>query len=222
MKKLLAPISLIVISFFISCKKENTTNKNSYLTVLPKIDGIRYQVDTLNSIIYWTGFKPAEKHTGTLKFKEGIFICNQKSIALGRFYMNMNSITVTDLKNKNDKNRLENHLKGLADQNIKDHFFNVLKFPISDFRITNSELKNNKTIIYGNLTIKGITKSVNFPAKIQIDNNQISLKSDTLQLNRTYWNVNYGSKSIFNNLKDKFISDRIQIQVNLIARRIRK
>ncbi|QYS88609.1 MULTISPECIES: YceI family protein [Flavobacterium] len=222
MKKLLIFFYLIVIYSLISCKKESTTAHGSYLTHLPEIKGIKYQVDTLRSTIYWTGFKPSEKHTGTLKLKEGLFICNQNTIALGRFYMNMNSITVTDLKDKKDKNKLENHLKGLADKNIKDHFFNISKYPISDFRITHSELKNNKTIIYGNLTIKGITKSVNFPAKININNDQISLKSDTLQLNRTYWNVNYGSKSIFDDLKDEFISDQIHIQVNLIAKKIKK
>ncbi|WP_444670996.1 hypothetical protein [Flavobacterium columnare] len=118
---------MIVISSFISCKKDSTTT-NSYLTHLPKIKGEKYQVDTVNSVIYWTGFKSSRKHTGTLKFREGILICNQDSIVLGRFYMNMSSTTVTDLKNKEDQNRLESHLKGFVDKNIKDLFFMYSNF----------------------------------------------------------------------------------------------
>ncbi|OWP85788.1 hypothetical protein BWK60_12285, partial [Flavobacterium covae] len=119
MKKLLFFFSLFVIFLFNSCKKESTGIHNSYLTHLPQVKGTKYEVDTLSSIIYWGGFKPSKKHTGFLKLKEGIFIYNLDSIALGRFYMNMNSITVTDLKNKKDKNKLENYLKGFTNKNIK-------------------------------------------------------------------------------------------------------
>ncbi|MBF6651577.1 YceI family protein [Flavobacterium columnare] len=63
--------------------------------------------------------------------------------------------------------------------------------------MTNSEIKGDKTILCGNLTIKGITKSVNFSTSIHIDDNQISLRSDTLQLNRRYWNVKLWFKKYF-------------------------
>jgi len=133
--------------------------------------------------------------------------------------MDMNSITVTDLKPEDGKADLENHLKGLGDKKQKDHFFNVTKYPTSDFKITKIEKGESTFLIYGNLSIKGITKAVNFPATVTLTDKEVIIISDTLALNRTYFNVKYASKTLFGDLKDKFINDAIEIQVKVKAAR---
>lgn len=220
MKTNFVQFAFIFILLITSCKKEKPSSENEETTTsYTEIDGTKYSVDPKNSLVNWTGFKPMGKHNGTIKIKEGFVNIKNDSIVDGRFFIDMNTITVTDLKAGDGKEDLENHLKGLGDKEKKDHFFNVSKFPTSDFKITKIDFKEGKTIIFGNLTIKGVTKAVNFPAQVSIDENQVVINSETLRLNRTYWNVNYASKTLFSDLKDKFINDEIEVQVSVKANR---
>lgn len=216
MKTNLIRVTLFCLFFTLSCKKDQTSSEiDKASSINTEIDGTKYAVDPKNSLVNWTGFKPTGKHNGTIKINNGFVNVKNDSIVAGRFFIDMNTITVTDLKSGDGKEDLENHLKGLGDNEKKDHFFNVSKYPTSDFRITKVSYKDKKTVFYGNLTIKGITKAVNFPAEVTTTNNQITIKSETLRLNRTYWNVNYASKSLFSDLKDKFIDDEIEVQVTI-------
>lgn len=203
-----------------SCKKEKTEPQNgSMLENTSTVDGVKYTVNLKKSIVNWSGSKPGGKHTGTIHFKEGFVSIKDSTIVSGRFFMDMNTITVTDLKPEDGKADLENHLKGLGDRKKKDHFFNVSKYPTSDFKITMVEKAEGKVVIYGNLSIKGVRKAINFPANVTITDKEVILESDKLVLNRTYFNVKYASKSIFADLKDKFINDEIEIQVKVTASR---
>lgn len=220
MKTNLLTTTFFCILFTLSCKKEKTSFDNATTpTSNLEIEGIKYTVDSKKSLVNWTGYKPTGKHNGTIQINDGYVSLKNDSIIAGRFFIDMNTITVTDLNPGEGKEDLENHLKGIGDKEKKDHFFNVNKYPTSDFRITKVDYKVGKTIIFGNLTIKGITKAVNFPALVKTTSTKITISSETLRLNRTYWNVNYASKSIFSDLKDKFIDDEIEIQVNVEAKR---
>jgi polyisoprenoid-binding protein YceI len=220
MKNFFLHFTFILILFTSSCKKEKPSSENDEMSSInTEVDGTKYNVDSKNSIVNWTGFKPMGKHNGTIKINEGFVNIKNDSIVDGRFFIDMNTLTVSDLKAGDGKEDLENHLKGLGDKEKKDHFFNVSKYPTSDFKITKVEFKEGKTIIFGNLTIKGVTKAVNFPAQVSINENQVVINSETLRLNRTYWNVNYASKTLFSDLKDKFINDEIEVQVSVKANR---
>lgn len=170
-----------------------------------------YIVDTANSVIKWEGSKPTGTHHGTILLSEGSFSVHQGEIEAGKFVIDMNSITDEDLEGEQKAN-LEAHLKGTAEGKEGD-FFNVQEFPHSTFEITDIE----GNIVKGNLTIKDKTNAIEFPASISIDGNRIALKSETIELDRTKWGVNYGSKSIFPNLGDQFINDTIKITVSLTA-----
>ena len=216
MKKIVLSLILSMLFTFVSCKKDKTEDNTSIENAATG-EGKKYSVDRNLSIVNWSGSKPTGKHTGVIKFKEGFVNIKDSAIVAGRFFIDMNTITVTDLKPGDGKEDLENHLKGTAEKDKKDHFFNVKKYPTSDLKIVKIEEKEGKTIIYGNLSIKGVTKAVNFPAQVSITDNEVTINSDTLALNRTYFNVNYASKSLFADLKDKFIDDEIRIQVNVKA-----
>jgi hypothetical protein len=216
MKKTVLSLVLISLITLNSCKKEKTEEQNANVVENNMTaDGVKYNVDLNQSTVNWSGSKPTGKHNGTIKFKEGFVIVKDSAITSGRFFIDMNTITVTDLKPEEGKADLENHLKGTAERDKRDHFFNVKKYPTSDIKITKVVEKEGKTYIYGNLSIKGVTKAVNFPAKISITENEVTINSEKLVLNRTYFNVNYASKSLFTDLKDKFINDEIEIQVDV-------
>ncbi|SHI66995.1 YceI family protein [Flavobacterium terrae] len=220
MKKSLVCLTLLLSAFIFSCKKEKVeTNDIEQPNEITNATGTKFNVDTKESIINWTGFKLTGKHNGTIHLKEGFISLKDSIINGGRFFIDMNTITVTDLKAGDGKEDLENHLKGTGENEKKDHFFNVKKYPTSDFKITKVEKDGDKYIVFGNLSIKGITKAVNFPATIKVSDDEISINSEPLRLNRTYWNVNYASKSIFADIGDKFISDEIEVQVYVKAKK---
>lgn len=169
----------------------------------PKI--AKYAVDIESSSIKWKGYKPTGSHHGTINFSEGNIDLKGSKIKGGNFKVDM-----TSLKDADGSKRLEGHLKS-AD------FFEVEKFPVSSFEITGTNTNDGQLFVNGNITIKGVTKSISFPASLSEEGGKVVLKSDTFQINRADFNVKYKSKSFFNDLKDKFINDDFDLQVTIVA-----
>lgn len=202
----------------VSCKgekKNETKATEAEEVVKAPAAAITYKVDTGSSGIEWVGKKPTENHTGTINIAKGKVKTEDGKVQSGSFVIDMTSINVTDLEG-DQKAGLEGHLKGEG-EGKEDHFFNVAKFPNASFEITGISEKEGKSIIEGNLTIKGIKKNISFPASTSVDGDTITLTSEVFTINRTEWGVNYGSKSVFENLGDKFILDDIELKVNLKA-----
>ena len=222
MKKQLfvAIISLILAT---SCRKESSTPEATITEaeppkpVTPASD--KYTADTIASVINWMGSKPTGKHTGIIKLSKGEIFVKNNAIETGTFTIDMKSITVTDPKDGKNKANLENHLKGLGDKTNEDHFFNTNKYPTGTFEITGVTAENNKTIIEGNLTLKGITKNIKFPAVVSINDSIITLNSESFKINRILWNINYNSKSAVENLGNQYIDDNIEVQVSVRAKK---
>ncbi len=170
-----------------------------------------YTVDTAASQIMWEGSKPTGSHNGTIKLSSGTVHLNNGVVEAGNFVIDMNSINDEDLEGE-QKTNLEAHLKGTAEGKEGD-FFNVKEYPTAKFEMTGIE--NN--VVKGNLTIKNKTNAVEFPATVTMEGDKMLLKSEAFELDRTKWDVNYGSKSIFPNLGDKFINDTMKITVSLVA-----
>ena len=226
MKRMLINTFVIaaIIAGVVSCKGEKEEKKTeTEVTTVEEVKEekiksatTKYKVDTANSVINWVGSKPGEKHTGTLNLSSGVMKIGE-SIS-GTFLIDMNSLTVTDLTAEKGKANLEGHLKGSAKAN-QDHFFNVAKFPTAAFEVTGVSEKDGKKMMEGNLTIRGIKKNISFSFSYGtgIDGSVLELKSEPFTINRTDWGVNYGSKSIFNDLGDKFISDDIELTIMIKA-----
>ncbi len=168
------------------------------------------KVNATSSVIKWKGFKPGGGHHGTLSLKEGMLEMKEGVITGGRFVIDMNSIVDEDLDNGNSK-KLISHLKS-AD------FFDVEKYPTGEFVITSVLPKQDTTYeITGNLTLKGNTKSISFPADVFVSDWSITASTQAFTIDRTQWGVNYGSKNIFKNLADSFINDEIEVQIRIIT-----
>ena len=174
---------------------------------------VEYTIDAAASDIKWEGSKPTATHYGTIKLSDGIFSVYDGKVEAGKFVVDMNTITDEDLEGEYKAN-LEAHLKGTAEGKEGD-FFDVKKYPTSSFELTGVD--GNKVI--GNLTIKDKTNAIEFPATITVDGDTLKLVSEPFELDRTKWGINFGSKSIFPNIGDKFISDTMVITLSLIAKK---
>ena len=181
---------------------------------------VTYKIDTTNSTIEWRGTKPTGEHIGTINIQDGSLTATEDEITSGNVIIDMNSIKVLDEgMADNDRASLENHLKGTVEGKETD-FFNVRKFPTASFEITGVTEENGKKMLQGNLTLKDATKNIQFPVDTDIDEDEISLESETFTIDRTNWGVNYGSKSIFDNLGDNFISDDMELTIKVTAKRV--
>lgn len=214
-----------ILSFFVlatvgfttlACKsdKKNETKKDAseQTSEESKISGT-FTIDPGESTINWKGSKPMGEHIGTIDIKSGEIVFQDGKPTSGNVVIDMTSITVKDKDlDEEKKTLLENHLKGTAEGKEAD-FFNTTKFPTATFEITGSGENSGKTILEGNLTMKGKAHAVAFPVKISwsSDKSSVKLIGDTFTIDRTKWGVNYGSKSIFDNLGDNWVSDEIEL-----------
>ena len=153
----------------------------------------------------WLGEKVTGQHTGTVKLQSGWLSFNNNMVNAGEFNIDMTSIKDTD-----SNARLETHLKS-------DDFFSVEKFPVSKLTITGSDsFDKGSATVRGNLTIKGITNPVEFRAAMQKKDDGVWFYANIV-LDRTKYNVRYGSGSFFDNLGDRTIYDEFQIKVALLV-----
>ncbi len=201
---------------FTSCNETKEKTSENETVAQADATAVTYTANTAKSKIMWSGNKPTGTHTGTISLANGEIMVTDKNMEAGKFSIDMKSITVTDLETGDGKENLEAHLMGTVEGKEGD-FFNVNEFPVAMFEITSIEGDQYKPTVNGNLTIKDKTNPVSFTATVSYPGDTMFLKSDTFTIDRTQWGVNYGSKSIFDNLGDKFISDDMELQIELHA-----
>jgi polyisoprenoid-binding protein YceI len=201
-----------------SCKDGAKESKTSEVkeTLTATLAATPYTIQTEKATISWLGSKPVGTHTGTINVQDGAFYLQGTTIESGKFVIDMSSITVTDLDENSGKESLESHLKGTVEGKEGD-FFNVRKYPTATFEVTGVTDMDGKTIMSGNLTMLDTTQNISFPVLITNQNNIVQVKSETFTIDRTKWGINYGSKSIFDNLGDKFIADDMEITIDVTA-----
>lgn len=168
----------------------------------------KFNADTEKTTLSWLGEKVTGQHTGTIKLLEGWLNWQDNIIVSGEFEIDMTSI-----KEDNGNEMLERHLKS-------DDFFGVEKYPISKLVIKESSSFNNGTaVVKGDLTIKGITNPIEFKATVQKKDDGIWFFANII-VDRTKYNVRYGSGSFFDNLGDKTIYDEFKLKVNLLIKQM--
>ena len=206
----------VLFTALVSCKNEaknETEAADAEAAAEVSTEAAKYMVDKNESEIAWEGEKPTGTHTGTVKLESGV-IRLEDSVLSGSFLIDMTSILVTDLEG-DQKTSLEDHLKGTVEGKEGD-FFNVQKYPTAAFEITGVTEKDGKKMMSGNLTLKETKKNIEFPVMYEVAGNTMTLKSEPFTIDRTEWGVNYGSKSVFDNLGDKFINDDIQLEFTIV------
>ncbi|MFC4213515.1 YceI family protein [Pedobacter lithocola] len=169
---------------------------------------VTYTADASKSTITWVGKKVTGSHNGTIDLKSGSLNVDGKKVIGGTFTIDMNSI-----KDADGSAKLEGHLKA-------DDFFGVAKFPTSTFVITKVAGSGTSLVVSGNLTIKGITKPLSFPATVAVNGDgTVSALAGKITVDRTKYDIRYGSKSFFDSIGDKAIDDNFELSVKLVAKK---
>ena len=175
-------------------------------TAFAKKDNLKLNAE--NSKIEWLGKKVTGEHSGTINLNSGSLVMDEDKIVAGSFVVNMISIVNTDIEDEGYKAKLEGHLKS-------DDFFGTEKFPESKFEITNAEkMEDGNYKVKGNITIKGITESIEFMVNLHKHDATVHV-SGKITIDRTKFNVRYGSGSFFDNLGDKTIYDDFELNLDL-------
>lgn len=165
-----------------------------------------YTVDTERSTIDWSAKKVGGGHTGTIKITSGNLVSNGKSIVKGSFLINMASIT-------SDNARVTTHLKA-------DDFFAAEKNPNSKFEITKvTAAGKDRVNIAGNLTIKGITQPLTFPATVKQQKDLIVAVATGIRVDRTKYDIKFRSKTFFLDIGDRAVDDEFELNINLVAKK---
>lgn len=171
---------------------------------------INIAVDTTASQVTWKGYKVTGEHTGTIAIKSGNFTYDGDALTGGNFEIDMSTITSTDLEGKSAK-KLVGHLKS-------DDFFGVATYPTAKFEVTKvvSRGKAGDYKITGNLTIKETTKEIRFNATVD-NSTGVPVATADITIDRSAFDVKYGSGSFFDNLGDKTIYDEFDLGLKLVG-----
>jgi len=177
-------------------------------------------VDLATSKVEWVGTKVTGRHNGEIRLSKGNLQMAEGALVGGTFTLDMNSISTTDKMGAD--NDLTDHLKS-------SDFFDVEKFATAEFVITGVnaltsapvdaenvpeinqyKISNPTHTITGNLTLKGVTKSVSFPAAVNVSNGVVSATAK-FNINRSDWGISYPGKP------DDLIRDVVHIGIALKA-----
>jgi polyisoprenoid-binding protein YceI len=169
-----------------------------------------FKANTKKSFITWTGKKVTGIHTGTINLSAGYLEVENDRIVGGNFDIDTHSIAVTDIEDPETNAQFAAHL-------FSDDFFAVDKFPTASFTVVNTTpIDGNICKIDGLLTIKGITHSLSFDAKVSVQENIVSAAGEII-VDRTKYGIKYGSGNFFKSLGDTLIYNDFILDLNLVA-----
>jgi polyisoprenoid-binding protein YceI len=196
MKKMILLMSFIALGGFTT--KSFANHNESSMSINTKV-----------STVNWIGKKVTGQHTGTINIKEGNLHFHDGNLDGGKIVIDMTSIASTDLEGKMAQN-LMGHLSS-------PDFFDVKNYNTTTLEITSTKrLEGNKFTIVGNLTIKGISKPIEFPATIELKDGKLAAYAE-LKVDRTLYDIKYGSGKFFEGLGDKMIDDEFVIKFKIGA-----
>ncbi len=196
----------------VSCGKDKPLT-SEVTEVSTTNNGATYEVDTLNSRIEWKGYKVVKteqsSHFGTIKFESGDLTVKDGALESGKFVVDMNSLTSVDLKDDAEQlAKLNGHLKS-------GDFFETEKFPTASFEITKvspNDSGDYNTLLDGNLTIKGITKPIQFMANVSVKDGETSIATEPKDILREDYGVKFQLP-----LANGLIKDEVNLQILIKA-----
>jgi polyisoprenoid-binding protein YceI len=204
MKKLTLMMAFAAMGLSVMAGQPKTTKA-------PKAETL--SVDAKASTFKWHAKKVTGEHFGTVNIASGNITVEKGAVTGGTIEVDMTSIIVTDMQGEY-KTKLEGHLRS-------DDFFSTEKNAKSILTIKKVEMiKGSKTAenatVTADLTIKGITKEITFPAIIVVKGNSVTANADFM-IDRTLWDIKYGSKSFIEGIGDKAIDNEFNVKVRVVA-----
>jgi len=223
---------IVLTTAIIACSpKGESVETSEAKKVASAAEAVSYSLNTDKSLVTWIGSKPAGKHNGTINISGGTLKMNGNEIVAGNFTIDITSLKDLDMAGTDDAAKLQGHL-------MSADFFDAANFPEASFEITSiagfssaklnvdkaeyatentpasqSEiLVNNPThFISGNLTMRGTTKNITFPANVSVTDGLVKALAN-FNINRTDWGLMYGDEaSAVDKAKDQFIYNTVTI-----------
>ena len=224
-------VLLITVFAFTSCKQAPKSDEAKVTTAKEESkmsSGETYKADTAESHVEWIGTKVSGYHVGTLKIKSGELSVANGEVSGGNFILDMTTIKAVGPENvPPDANaKLTGHL-------LSAEFFDTGKYPEASFVITGVKpfngtlndaddprqqhlnkykVTNPTHTVSGNLTVKGITKNIEFPAAITLNGNTVEARAK-FNIDRKLWDIVYAGKP------DDLIRDEIHLGILLVAKK---
>lgn len=170
---------------------------------VPAPDGA-LAISSQGSSIGFVGSKVTGKHEGKFEKFDGWMTIDGDKAESARIFVSIDMSSV-----KTDEAKLDGHLKG-------DDFFDIANHPKATFQTSEIKVGGEKGAthtITGNLKLRGVEKSVTFPATVKIDADSISATAE-FAINRQDFNIKYAGK------KDDLIRDDVLLKLELkVARK---
>ena len=183
------------------------------------LDTGTYKVDEEQSKITWQAGKPAITgyvHTGMFSLTENSeFVVTEQSLT-GEVVIDMNSLDMLSLGGgkAGQESTLEGHLKG-------ERFFDVATYPTATFRVTDISPKvlpspeNSDYTATGELTMKGMTKTISFPIKVTVVSENEAWMTAQFSIDRTEWGLTAGSAKVAEAITDQIIGDTVTLDLSV-------
>jgi polyisoprenoid-binding protein YceI len=169
-----------------------------------------FKIQQSGSSVNWTGKKVLGLHTGSINIANGYIEVRDNELKGGEIQIDMTSIVITDIEDKTTNKDFLDHLSG-AD------FFSVDQFKTARLAITgSSKTDNGKFKVDGTLTIKDISHPVSFIATIEVFTDYLHSLGEIV-IDRTLYNIRYGSGKFLANLGDALIYDDFILQFKLVG-----
>ncbi|GAB3742405.1 YceI family protein [Hymenobacter agri] len=176
-----------------------------------------YKLQPQLSTLGWEGKAVTHGHNGTMNFSSGELLVKGNAIVGGTVTVDMKTMKATDIKDADSQGKFVGHMSS-------DDFFGVEKFPTATFKIMSvTPIKGaakdaDNVTITGDMTIKGVTQRISFPAKAGVKDG-VAAASGKVTIDRTKFGLKYGSKSFFESIGDKAIYDNFDLTFNVIAKK---
>jgi polyisoprenoid-binding protein YceI len=175
-----------------------------------------HQIDVEKSKIEWTGRNLTGAHSGTIKLCEGHIEIVDGHPASASFTLDMHTIANTDIEDGDMRQMLIKHLKS-------DDFFDVQRFPDAEFQLTritplpDAKPGNPNYEVTGELVMKGIRREIVFRAILAQTPDNVLAADAHLDIDRTHWNVLYGSGKFYEKLGKHLVNDEISLGLKLVS-----
>jgi polyisoprenoid-binding protein YceI len=184
----------------------------------PKLQDGTYQVDLETSRLEWIGRNLNNRHYGRISVQSGELVIADNKPSAGNLVLDMTTLSNIDLQDANWHDMLLRHLKS-------DDFFAVDRYPTASFKLTEwveqkgASPEAPEGIAAGNLTIKDVTRPVRFRAIVAPQQDGSIKAHAALDIDRTLWNVCYGSCKMFERLGMHLVNDFVSLELFVLARK---
>ena len=220
MNRLFLPVAALL--FMAACTSEPNADKAVVAdaqAVTTPASGNAYKADLNQSTVDWTGTKPTGRHTGQFKLQDGSIMADATGITGGEFVIDINSMRITDADTEGTS-KLRGHLLSSDFFHADSADYKTAKFQITAVKAGTDTTGDKKILmkdathtITGNLTLKGVSKSVTFPARVAMTDASITTDAD-FNIDRSQWNMSYGADK---SLGNKMINSDVNIKLHIVA-----